>query len=136
MLLRSKHQLKDAPVKFRSFKRSKVETFKEVCVKNPTTKQDETVSLAVVQDEYVLPHNLRASDFSLEVQIRAGVQLQQMPNYLQPSSPEEYDVYEHLYCWYHRNLYPSNIYVSNQRTTQGKHQGQRQRIKRDSVGDK
>ena len=90
MFLRSKHQLKDAPVKFRSFNRSKVESFKEVCVKNPTTKQVETVSLAVVQDEYVLPHNLRASDFSLEVQIRAGVQLQQMPNYLQPSSPEEY----------------------------------------------
>lgn len=90
MFLRVKHQLKDAPVKFRSFQRAKVETFKEVCVKNPTTKQDETVSLAVVQDEYVLTHNLRASDFSLEVQIRAGVQLQPMPNYLQPSSPEEY----------------------------------------------
>lgn len=62
----------------------------EVCVLNPVTKLEETHIVNTFKDEPIIDPKLRASDFSLEVQIRNGVQLKDCGKYFTPQTPEEY----------------------------------------------
>ena len=61
-----------------------------VCVKNPVTQDDEEVIVNTLKEESFIDSHLRASDFSLDVQLRSGVQLQDCGRYFSPSTPEEY----------------------------------------------
>lgn len=68
----------------------KVLAMDEVCVVNPVTKEEETHIVNSYKDEPVIDPRLREEDFSLEVQIKQGVQLKDCGKYFIPNTPEEY----------------------------------------------
>lgn len=77
-------------VRFDDIKPSKVLQSDVVCITNPVTKSDEEHVVNTFKEEVLIDPHLRSSDFDLEVQIRAGVQLKDCGKYFSPSSPEEY----------------------------------------------
>lgn len=78
------------PPEFDSIKKHKILVSDEVCVVNPVTKEEETHIVNTYKEESEIDSHLRASDFSLEVQIRAGVQLKDCGKYFTPENPEQY----------------------------------------------
>lgn len=90
--------------------RHKILQSDEVCVVNPTTKLEETHIVNTYKEESVIDPHLRASDFSLEVQIRAGVQLKDCGRYFTPENPEQYtDMIAHLSDQIQRQIAKENV---------------------------
>lgn len=77
-------------VKFKPWQQYKVAVPTEVCIKNPTTGEDELHNVITFKEEPHIDPILKASDFALDVQIRHGVQLSDCGKYFEPSNPEEY----------------------------------------------
>lgn len=78
------------PPEFDSIKKHKILVPDEVCVVNPITKEEETHIVNTYKEESEIDSHLRASDFSLEVQIKSGVQLKDCGKYFTPDNPEQY----------------------------------------------
>lgn len=76
--------------KFAPEGKHKVLAMDEVCIVNPVTKEEETHIVNTYKDEPVIDPRLREEDFSLEVQIKQGVQLKDCGKYFTPENPEEY----------------------------------------------
>lgn len=76
--------------KFAPEGKHKVLAMDEVCVVNPVTKEEETHIVNSYKDELVIDPRLCEEDFSLEVQIKQGVQLKDCGKYFTPQTPEEY----------------------------------------------
>ena len=77
--------------KFAQETRHKVLVPDEVAVENPVTKETEIHVVNTFKDEVVIDPHLRASDFSLEVQLKhAPDLLKDCGKFFTPENPEQY----------------------------------------------
>lgn len=76
--------------KFAPEGKHKVLAMDEVCIVNPVTREEETHIVNSYKDEPLIDPRLCEEDFSLEVQIKQGVQLKDCGKYFVPENPEEY----------------------------------------------
>lgn len=91
LVTRKRHQVFKRQVNFADMPVQKVLIPTEVAVLNPYTKEVEIQIVNTYIEENLLDSHLKASDFSLQIQLRNGQQLKDCGFYLSPSSPEEYN---------------------------------------------
>ena len=91
LVTRKRHQVFKRQVNFAEMPVQKVLIPTEVAVFNPYTKEDEIQIVNTYIEENLLDPQLKASDFSLQIQLRNGQQLKDCGFYLSPSTPEEYN---------------------------------------------
>ena len=95
LVTRKRHQVFKRKVNFADMPVQKVLIPTEVAVLNPYTKEDEIQIVNTYIEENLLDPHLKASDFSLQIQLRNGQQLKDCGFYLSPSTPEEYNALLH-----------------------------------------